>query len=340
MTGGAWLCTHLWEHYLFTQDTDALARHYPILKGAAEFFLDALVEEPAHKWLVTCPAISPENAHHPGASLCAGPTMDSQILRDLFGAAGEAAKILGVDAEFQAAAADARARLAPMRVGHSGKLQEWLEDWGDDAPEPHHRHISHLYGLHPSSQITRRPPDLFRAARASLEGRGDAGTGWSLAWKINHWARLEDGDRAQALVQKALAFVDTDDTNYHGGGGVYANLFDAHPPFQIDGNFGFTAGVAEMLLQSHAGELHLLPALPSAWASGIVTGLQARGGLTVGLAWADGGLTSATLTPRFAGTISARCRERVISVTTVPGEPITLTAADFRNKSKAVNSSR
>jgi alpha-L-fucosidase 2 len=330
MTGGAWLCTHLWEHYLFTSDQDALARHYPILKSAAEFFLDTLVEEPAHGRLVTCPSISPENSHHPGANLCAGPTMDCQILRDLFGTVIEAAGILGVDAEFGAAVSAARARLAPMQIGRSGKLQEWLEDWDDGIPEPHHRHVSHLYGLHPSSQITKRgTPELFGAARASLEGRGDAGTGWSLAWKINHWARLEDGDRAWALIQRALTFVDTDDTNYHGGGGVYANLFDAHPPFQIDGNFGFTAGVAEMLLQSHAGELHLLPALPSAWLNGSVSGLQARGGLTVGLAWAGGVLESATLAPRFAGTIAVRWRERVLSITTAPGETITLTAADF-----------
>ncbi len=329
MTGGAWLCTHLWEHYLFTQDIGALARHYPILKSAAEFFLDTLIEEPAHGWLVTCPSVSPENSHHPDANLCAGPTMDSQILRDLFGAVIEAAQILGTDAEFSAAVSAARARLAPMQIGRSGKLQEWLEDWDDGIPEPHHRHVSHLYGLHPGAQITRETPELWEAARASLEGRGDAGTGWSLAWKINLWARLEDGDRAWALIQKALAFVNTDDTNYLGGGGVYANLFDAHPPFQIDGNFGFTAGVAEMLLQSHASEMRLLPALPAAWTDGTVTGLQARGGVTVSLAWADGGLTSATLTPRFAGTVSVRCRERVISVTTAPGETITLTAADF-----------
>jgi len=329
MTGGAWLCTHLWEHYLFTRDLDALARHYPILKGAAEFFLDTLVEEPTHGWLVTCPSVSPENAHHPDVSLCAGPTMDSQILRDLFGAVTQAAEILGVDTEFRAAVSDTRARLAPMQVGRSGRLQEWLEDWGDDAPEQHHRHISHLYGLHPGAQITRKTPELREAARASLEGRGDAGTGWSLAWKISHWARLEDGDRAYALIQKALAFVDTDETNYGGGGGVYANLFDAHPPFQIDGNFGFTAGVAEMLLQSHAGELHLLPALPSAWPAGSVSGLQARGGVTVGLVWANGTLESATLTPRFADTVVVRWNTRTCSADTSPGETITLTAADF-----------
>ena len=328
MTGGAWLSTHLWEHYLFTRDTETLAKHYPILKSAAEFFLDALVEEPKHGFLVTCPAISPENAHHLDASLCAGPTMDTQIVRDLFSAAKEAAKILGVDTDFQAEVTAASVRLAPMQVGKLGQLQEWLEDWDAEAPEPHHRHISHLYGLHPSAQITKRgTPELFRAARASLERRGDAGTGWSLAWKINHWARLEDGDRAWALICRALAFVDPADGLYRGG--VYANLFDAHPPFQIDGNFGFTAGVAEMLLHSHAGELHLLPALPSAWPGGAVSGLQARGGVTIGIVWAGGSLVSATLAPRFADTLTVRYRERLCTVDAVPGAEITLTPADF-----------
>ncbi len=330
MTGGAWLCTHLWEHYLFTRDTDALARHYPILKGAAEFFLDTLVEEPAHGWLVTCPSLSPENAHHPGAYLCAGPTLDLQILRDLFGAAAAAAEVLGCDPAFQSEVNAARARLAPMQIGKNGQLQEWLEDWDDAAPEPHHRHIAHLYGLHPGHQITRRgTPELFAAAKASLEKRGDAGTGWSLAWKINQWARLEDGDRAWALVCKALALVSTDDTNYHGGGGVYANLFDAHPPFQIDGNFGFTAGIAEMLLQSHAAELHLLPALPAAWSGGSVQGLEARGGITVDISWADGRLVAASLLPRRAGTIAVRCGENVLTIDARPGELVTLTAAQF-----------
>jgi len=335
MTGGAWLCTHLWEHYLFTRDTETLARHYPILKSAAEFFLDVLVEEPTHGRLVTCPAVSPENSHHPGANLCAGPTMDTQIVRDLFSAAQRAARFLGVDAGFQAEVSAAAARLAPMQIGKQGQLQEWLEDWDADAPEQHHRHISHLYGLHPSAQITKRgTPELFDAARTSLEGRGDAGTGWSLAWKINHWARLEDGDRAWALIREALTFVDTNDINYGGGGGVYANLFDAHPPFQIDGNFGFTAGVAEMLLHSHGGELHLLPALPSAWPSGSVSGLQARGGVAVGLVWADGALVSATLTPRFAETLTVRCCERTLSLDTMPGLEIVLTPVNFGEQSE------
>ncbi len=331
MTGGAWLCTHLWEHYLFTQDKDALVKHYPVIKSAAEFFLDTLVEEPSHGWLVTCPAISPENAHHPDVNLCAGPTMDMQILRDLFGAVVQASEILDCDREFRAEAGAARTRLAPMQIGQRGQLQEWLEDWDAGVPEPHHRHISHLYGLHPGHQITRRgTPELFAAARTSLKMRGDAGTGWSLAWKINHWARLEDGERAEALVREALTLVDTDDTSYLGGGGVYVNLFDAHPPFQIDGNFGFTAGLAEMLLQSHAGELHLLPALPAAWANGSVCGLEARGGVTADIAWADGRLVSATLLPRFAGPVTVRWDEQTLTLTAAPGEPLVITPSQFR----------
>jgi alpha-L-fucosidase 2 len=331
MTGGAWLCTHFWEHYLFTLDKEALAQHYPILKGAAEFFLDALVVEPSHGWLVTCPAISPENSHHPDASICAGPTMDGQILRDLFDACAQASEILGLDPEFRTQVKEARARLAPMQIGHLGQLQEWLEDWDGDAPEQHHRHISHLYGLHPSHQITRRgTPALWDAARVSLERRGDAGTGWSLAWKINHWARLEDGDRAYDLICEALTLVDTNDTHYQGGGGVYANLFDAHPPFQIDGNFGFTAGVTEMLLQSHTGELHLLPALPRAWPNGSVIGLVGRGAVTVDIHWADGTLISATLLPQHPGPLTVRLGEQTLTLIAIPGEPITLTADQFR----------
>ncbi len=302
-TGGAWLCAHLWEHFDYNRDTAYLREIYPVLKGASQFFLSMLVEEPTHGWLVTAPTTSPENAFlMPGTgkpvNICMGSTMDNQLIRELFGNTMAAAKILAMDDSLINQLAGASAKLPPNRIGSDGRLMEWLEEYEEE--DPHHRHTSHLYGLHPGNQITpEQTPELAEAARKSLERRGDGGTGWSRAWKVNFWARLHDGNHAFTLLKNLLEPAFDTGFNYSNKGGTYPNLFCAHPPFQMDGNWGGCAGIAEMFLQSHAGFIHIIPALPDAFSKGSFSGLRARGGVTVSASWKDKKLTTATLASRY-----------------------------------------
>ena len=313
-TGGAWLCAHLWEHYLYNGDLDYLSKVYPALKGASEFFLSTMIKEPQHGWLVTAPTSSPENAfivdgpnEKAAVSICMGPTMDNQLIRELFTNTAEAAILLKIDKEFADSLTSAAQQLPPHQISPKGYLMEWLQDY--EEAEPQHRHVSHLYGLYPGNQISpSRTPELAEACKITLNRRGDEATGWRRAWKINFWARLGDGDRALKLLRSLLAPAAYEGCTeeFCNVAGTYPNLLCAHPPFQIDGNFGGAAGISEMLVQSNEGFINILPALPSEWSEGCIKGIKVRGGATVDLEWSKGKASKITITGGWNDEIKLR----------------------------------
>ena len=318
MGGSGWVSRHMWEHFLFTRDRDFLRdRAWPVMREAARFYTRVLVPDPKTGWLISAPSNSPEIG-----GLVAGPTMDHQIIRSLFAACVEAAEILGQEREFAAELARLIPRIAPNRIGRLGQLQEWMEDIDD--PDEHHRHVSHLWGVHPGADITwEKTPELMKAARQSLRFRGDDGTGWSLAWKINFWARFLDGDHAYELIKLLLRVKDESTVNWSGGS--YINLFDSHPPFQIDGNFGGAAGIVEMLVQSHQGFIDVLPALPAALRTGSLRGVCARGGFELDMSWKDGRLTRLSVLSKAGEPCKIRFQGKVREFPTEKGKryPVT-----------------
>lgn len=336
LTGGAWLCEHIWEHFRFTGDTAFLKAYYPVLKGAAKFLQSILIKEPEHGWYVTAPSNSPENTYiMPDGfqgQTCMGPTIDMQICRELFHACISSATILNTDHEWANELNTLIPKLAPNQIGADGDLNEWVNDWKD--AEPQHRHASHLYGLHPYDEITPwGTPELAEAVKKTLAMRGDEGTGWSKAWKINFWARLGDGDHALLLLKQLLKPVSTNGIVMHGGG-TYSNLFCGHPPFQIDGNFGGTSGIAEMLVQSHGeGEvIRLLPALPSVaeWQEGNINGLRARGGFEIGMEWKQGKLVNCSVLSLNGNECQLNYQGKTIRLKTQKGKKYQFTVQQFQ----------
>ncbi|ALJ04175.1 alpha-L-fucosidase [Pseudalgibacter alginicilyticus] len=310
--GAAWLSTHIWEHYLYTQDKAFLEKRYPLMRNAAVFYSQFLYEDPNTGYLISSPSNSPEIG-----GLVAGPTMDHQLIRALFRSTIEASKILGADQEFTSSLQPMISKIAPNKIGKHGQLQEWMED--KDDPENHHRHVSHLWAVHPGNEINYEDtPDLMKAAKQSLEYRGDNGTGWSLAWKINFWSRFKDGNHAYKLLHKLLSPAEKPDGKV--GGGSYPNLFDAHPPFQIDGNFGGASGILEMILQSHLGKIELLPALPDALPRGYVSGIVARGGFELNFSWENSELKDVEILSKQGGKCTLSYRDKHIEFNTSKGK--------------------